>query len=417
MRWQQKRRDATKDVTSLSDANRVRPSAKELIARAEALIPLVSERAAATEANGRIDADLARRLIDAGFYHIVMPERAGGYGMRHTVLWEVTRHIGRGCASTGWILGLIGISPWIVGFFPERAQDEVFTSGNPIVPVMTGGVGRELSVTSNSSGYEINGTWSYGSGIDLCTWAIVMAPLPPSASTNTSETGLFLVPAEAFSIDNASWNVLGMRGTGSKTVRLSRTRVPAHRAISWSAAQRGEFPGKAVNDDPMFKMPVNALFAMSVVAPIVAAAFGALDQTLTTLRSRFRVGTAQEQKGEAFTQIEVGRSAAQLDMAYSTLISDSNEMYEIVASGRSFSLDERAKYRAHCSSIARTVLHASDRLFALTGGGLIKTGSALERYFRDLHSMTTHFLMQPDVTNETYGRVLLGLAPRDGARI
>lgn len=393
------------------------PTEAEIIARAEALVPMLRERAAQTETNQRVSAEVVKLLIDAGFFHVVMPRRAGGYGLRHSVLWQIARQIGRGCASTGWILGLVGISPWIVGFFAEAAQREVFEGGNPIVPVMTGGVGRELSVRETESDYEVSGAWYYGTGIDLCKWAIVMAPVPTAGSEAKPESRLFLVPASEFEIDHSSWNVMGMRGTGSKNVRLRSVHVPKHRSISWTAAQAGVFPGSSVNDEPMYRMPVNGLFAMSVVAPIVGAGTGAVDHVVELLRGRVRQGTGREQKSEGFSQIEVGHCAATVEMAFALLMGDSAEMYDIVAAGREFSIGDRARYRMHCALVCRTVLGAVDRLAVLAGGNLIRNGSAIERAFRDLHTMATHFLMQPDVTGEAYGRVLLGLELSENARI
>lgn len=405
-----------KTAAQKDDAGRV-PTEAELVARAQALVPMLRDLAVATEANRRISDEVARTLIEAGFFNIVMPAAAGGYAMRHSALWKVARHIGRGCASTGWILGLIGISPWIVGLFTQRAQQEVFGGGNPIVPVMTGGVGRSLQVTQVGDDYEVSGTWHYGTGIDLCEWAIVMAPLASADPAGRPDSRLFIVPKHEFDIDHTSWNVLGMRGTGSKNVQLARARVPSHRSISWIAAQAGEFPGASVNNEPMYRMPLNAVFAMSVVAPIVGAASGAVDHAVNLLRGRFRQGTSREQKAESFSQIEVGQSVATVEMAFALLLSDADEMYDVVAAGRPFSIEERARYRAHCSLMSRTVLQAVDRLAALAGGSLIQSGSALERSFRDLHAMTTHFLVQPDVTGEIYGRALLGLELPENARI
>ncbi len=398
-------------------ASKDSPTPTDLVARAKALVPMLREKAAETEASGRISEATGRCLIDAGFFNIVMPRAAGGYGMRHSVLWDVARQIGRGCASTGWILGLIGISPWIVGFFEEQAQREVFELGNPIVPVMTGGVGREISVKENEADFEVSGVWYYGSGIDLCEWAIVMAPVTSQSAATRPDMRLFLVRRQDVEVDHGSWNVLGMRGTGSKNVRLRHVRIPKRRSISWTAAQLGEFPGRAINDDPMYRMPVNGLFAMSVAAPIVGAASGAVDHAIDLLKGRHRQGTGKDQKTESYSQIELGRSASAVEMASALLISDSDEMWEIVAEGREFSITERARYRSNCSLICQTVLAAVDRLAALAGGGLIQTGAPIERSFRDLHAMATHFLMQPDVTGEVFGRALLGLELPATARI
>lgn len=393
------------------------PTEQVLFERAQALVPLLRERAGETEKNGRISDDVAHMLRAAGFYNIVMPVRAGGYGMKHSVLWKMAREVGRGCASTGWTLGLVGLSPWMVGLFPADAQDDVFGDNNPMVPVMTGGVADQYVVEIVDGGHEISGLWFYASGIDVGKWAIVMAPAPTGNPEAPFDSRVFLVPIEMMEIDHDSWDVTGMRGTGSKMVRITRAFVPDYRSISWSAAQNGEFPGREVNDGPMYQMPLNALFSMSVVAPIAGAAAGAADAVLDLLKKRYRGGTGQNQRDEIHSQIQIGQNVAMMDMAFSMLISDAEEMYEIVESGRAFTTMERTRYRVHCSMISRTFLEAADKLFVLTGGAMLRCGTPAERYFRDLHAMTTHFLMQADVTGEMYGRLLLGLDLPEGARI
>lgn len=393
------------------------PTEQELFERAQALVPMLRERAAETENNGRLSDEVAQKLRDAGFYNIVMPVSAGGYGMKHSVLWKMAREVGRGCASTGWTLGLVGLSPWMVGLFPPKAQADVFSDNNPMVPVMTGGVQDEYRVDIVEGGYEISGLWFYASGIDVGTWAIVMAPTPTGDPDAPFDARVFLVPVEQMEINHDSWDVIGMRGTGSKMVRIKKAFVPDYRSISWSAAQDGVFPGREINDGPMYQMPLNSLFAMSVVAPISGAAAGAADAVLELMKKRYRGGTGKDQKDELYSQIEIGQNVAKMDMAFALLISDADEMFEIAESGRAFTVMERTKYRVHCSMISKTMLEAADKLFVLTGGAMIRCGTPAERYFRDLHAMTTHFLMQADVTGEMYGRLLLGLELPDGARI
>ena len=156
---------------------------------------------------------------------------------------------------------------------------------------------------------------------------------------------------------------------------------------------------------------------MSVVAPISGAAAGAAGAVLDLLKKRYRGGTGQNQRDEIHSQIQIGQNVAMMDMAFSMLISGAEEMYEIVESGRAFTTMERTRYRVHYSMISKTFLEAADKLFVLTGGAMVRRSTPAERYFRDLHAMTTHFLMQTDVTGEMYGRLLLGLDLPDGARI
>jgi 3-hydroxy-9,10-secoandrosta-1,3,5(10)-triene-9,17-dione monooxygenase len=390
------------------------PTRVELVQRARDLIPALRERAAACEDGKRIPAETARDLAAAGIFRITRPASAGGYAMSPSVLWTVAREIGRGCGSTAWIVSLLGLHPWLVGMFEPRAQADVFASGEAIVPVLTGGVGRDLRIDPVDGGYAVSGLWRYASGIDIATWVIAAVPIRRNGAP---EPHLILVPAQAFAIDHASWTVLGMRGTGSKDVRLDRVFVPAHRTMSWVDAQRGIYPGAVVNREPTYRAPLNALFAMSTAAAVVGVASGVVDNFVEAVRSRTPIGTGQKQVEDKSAQIEVGACAAQVQMAFALLQHDVDEMIEAAAQGGSFTTEQRTRYRMDAALISRTALTAADRMFNAVGGSLLPTGSPLERGFRDIHAMASHYLLQPEPAAELHGRALLGLDLPPGARI
>jgi alkylation response protein AidB-like acyl-CoA dehydrogenase len=390
------------------------PAAAELVQRARALVPALRARAAACEDARRIPGETVRDLVDTGIFRITRPASAGGYALSPSVLWAVAREIGRGCGSTAWIVSLLGLHPWLVGMFEPRAQADVFSDGEAIVPVLTGGVGRDLAIAPVEGGYEVSGLWRYASGIDIATWVIAMVPIPRNGGT---EPHLILVPADAFAIDHASWNVLGMRGTGSKDVRLDRVFVPAHRTLSWIDAQRGIYPGAAINREPAYRAPLNGLFAMSTAAGVVGVASGVVDHFVEAVRGRISAGTGSRQVEDKAAQIEAGLCAAQVHMAFTLLQHDVDEMIDIAARGETCTTEQRTRYRTDAALVARTALAAADRMFNAVGGSLLPTGTPLERAFRDIHAMASHFMLQPEPAAELHGRVLLGLDLPPGARI
>ena len=79
-----------------------------------------------------------------------------------------------------------------------------------------------------------------------------------------------LVPVGAVTIDHDSWNVSGLQGTGSKTVKISDpVFVPKQRVLPISAIFSGKVPGLDVpgNDQARFGYPTFGPTAL--VAPIV----------------------------------------------------------------------------------------------------------------------------------------------------
>ncbi|MGF6289691.1 hypothetical protein [Paraburkholderia youngii] len=84
--------------------------------------------------------------------------------------------------------------------------------------------------------------------------------------------------------------------------------------------------------------------------------------------------------------------------------------------GNQFTQEQRARYRTDGAVICDIALAASDDLVRNLGGSLMPVGP-VERYFRNLHAMASHFPMQVNPSAELFGRVLLGLPLPANARI
>jgi alkylation response protein AidB-like acyl-CoA dehydrogenase len=391
------------------------PDAETLIERARSMIPMLKEQGPAHDDAKRISDDVGVKLRAAGFFRICQSTENGGYGLRPSVLWRVCREIARGDSATAWILGLAGLHPWMAGMFGARAQDDVFAGGrDAVVIALTGNVGRGVDARLDGEHYVLNGKWTYASGIDVADWASVLVDVP--SAEGARELRLLLVPKESFRIDHASWNVFGMKGTGSKDVYLDNERVPVYRSIKWTDVQRIEYPGRERNKSPMYGIPHTSLFVMSVAAAIASVAHGLLDIHADTVRKRIPAGLNSPQTEDRFTLAELGKAAAKIEGAFNLLMHDVDEMWDWAEAGKEFSVEQRARYRTDGAIICDMALAAADDLVRNLGGSLMPLGP-VERYFRDMHSMASHFLMQVNPSAELYGRVLLGMPLPPNARI
>ncbi len=386
-----------------------------LIEAARQFIPRLKEAGARHDAAKRVSDEIARDLRAAGFFRICQSVENGGYGMRPSTLWRVTREIARGDSAAAWILSLAGLHPWMAGMFPPVAQDDVFPGGSDaVVLALTGNVGRNVEAKLEGDHYRLTGKWTYASGIDIADWAAVLVDVPRREEGR--ELRLLLVPRTSFHIDHDSWEVFGMKGTGSKDVYLTDERVPMYRTLLWSDVQGGRVPGTERNRGPMYRIPHTSLFVMSVAAAIVSVASGLLDLYVETVKKRTPAGLNTPQTEDRFSLAELGKAASRIDMAFGLLMHDVDEMWDHAVAGLPFTIEQRARYRTNGSTICDTALAASDDLVRNLGGSLLPLGP-IERYFRDLHSMASHFLMQANPSGEIYGRALLGLELAPNTRI
>jgi 3-hydroxy-9,10-secoandrosta-1,3,5(10)-triene-9,17-dione monooxygenase len=96
-----------------------------MVARAEALIPQLRDRASRTEELRRLPPETERDLHEAGLFRIVQPKRVGGSEFDYVALVDCADAIGRADASVAWNLANLASHHWMLGMFDKRAQDLV----------------------------------------------------------------------------------------------------------------------------------------------------------------------------------------------------------------------------------------------------------------------------------------------------
>jgi 3-hydroxy-9,10-secoandrosta-1,3,5(10)-triene-9,17-dione monooxygenase len=122
-------------------------AAQDLVQRARELIPILKDRAIKTEDGRRIpDATLAD-LKAAQLHNYFTPTRYGGLELDWPVHVDIGRETAKGCGSTAWFATVVLGNTWILGRFPEKAQDEAwgekpdiviasaFAGGNQLEPI------------------------------------------------------------------------------------------------------------------------------------------------------------------------------------------------------------------------------------------------------------------------------------------
>src|SRR5947209_14992978 len=102
------------------------PDLEELLARAEALVPVLRERASHTEELRRLPDETIEDLHRTGLFRILQPKRVGGSELPFRAIVELVAVIGRADGSTAWVLANLAAHHWLLGMFPKEAQDEIW---------------------------------------------------------------------------------------------------------------------------------------------------------------------------------------------------------------------------------------------------------------------------------------------------
>jgi alkylation response protein AidB-like acyl-CoA dehydrogenase len=376
------------------------PTREDLLARAEALAPVMQDRAEAGEKLRRCPDETVADFIAADLLRICQPARYGGFEQGYDVLCEVSQTLARGCGSQAWVHMVFADNALKLSAYALQAQDEVWGKdrnaklANAVAPV---GRGRPVE-----GGVLWSGRHGFSSGVDHADWVMASGYIERG---NTKQSCSVLIPKGDITLVD-DWHVLGLTGTGSKTFVVDGAFVPEHRILDKEASNRGEAPGMLHYTAPVAKLPRGGVSAVSFTAVVVGIAEGFLTEYLRYTGPRLSRGTVvAEQMG---VQISAGLSAAEVEAASRMYLGAIRETMQTLARGETVSRHNQLQGKRNAAYAAQLSLRAVQRLFNAAGGRALYTSNELQRKFRDVHAAAAHHSLVWDTAAAAYGRHVLG---------
>src|SRR5580704_5633107 len=250
------------------------PDFDELRSAAEALVPVLRERAPRAEELRRLPDETIADLHRTGLFRILQPKRVGGGELPFRSIVELVSIIGRGCGSTAWVLANLAAHHWLLGMWPKQAQDEIWgqSPDNLIGSALIFPRGRARKVPG---GYRLSGRWPFSSGVDAAAWNLIGA-IMQDEEAGIAEPRIFVLPASDYTIID-TWHVIGLAGTGSKDVAVEDVFVPEYRTLAVDQIAGGPNPGSEVNPAVLYQLPAISLFAFCIAGVSLGIAQSAIE--------------------------------------------------------------------------------------------------------------------------------------------
>jgi alkylation response protein AidB-like acyl-CoA dehydrogenase len=389
-----------------------RPDVPRLLSRARIIAEIARARARETEANRRISDDLIESMHDAELFRILQPGAYGGFEYGFDVFAELVATIGRGCGSSAWVYGLGAVHQWFAACLPREAQDEFWAEPGAIAAGSYAPVGKTVPV---DGGYRTSGVWSFASGCDNAQWYFLATMVAPLDGSEAARPSFLLVPRADVRIDD-NWHTMGLAGTGSKNIVADDLFVPAHRALAIADLAAGTGPGTLVNTNPLYRQSFLSVVPVTLVAPVLGMAEGALSDfvdMVTGRTTRGAVGGGNRRMAEFATiQARVAEATGCVDAARLMMFRNIAETYAVAARGEPTPLDMRLRNRLGHTFCTRLLVQAVDALFLAAGGQGIFLEKPLQRAWRDAHAAAAHISLNWDAVATMYGQYALGLEPK-----
>ena len=399
---------------AVADDNRLPADVESqpLVRAAAGLQPLLRELHDEIEREQRFPRALVEKMREAGLYRMVIPRSLGGYQADALTYLRAVELMAEGCGSVGWNLANNGIVQLVSLGLPDEGVHEIYAQ-SPSTPgagtaVQGGGQGAPVE-----GGYRVTGRWSFGSGSPEASWMLGSFQILDDGKPRLSPEGKPLYWRGFFSraeveIVPGSWDVTGLRGTGSFDWTVHDVFLPERRTMVHAGVpldnQWDRWPGVT------YSLPTQCWIGphhSAVITGIARAGIDALIELAGGKTPRGRTGLLCDNPQ---VQDAVGRADAILNAGRAYRSAMITELWNSVAAGKGTTLEQRARCRLASTYAADSARQAIDLVYRHGGSTSFKRDSRLAECWRDLHTVGQTVTLAP----EWYpigGRVYLGIDP------
>jgi 3-hydroxy-9,10-secoandrosta-1,3,5(10)-triene-9,17-dione monooxygenase len=383
---------------------------EQMVAAAVALRPALVAEQASTEQRTFYSPEMHEAFLAAGFYHLYVPRRYGGYEFDVPTYARVIREIARGCVSTGWCLGLaMNHALQVASWWPAEAQEAIFAAGDFRSSSVAAPVGK---IIRSGDGWQIDGQVAFASGTPYSTYYMGQAILGGTERKHPPTPMLFVAPRSEWEMLDDWGDMLGLKGSGSQSIRFDRTRIPEAWAFEGHMGDvdvAGGTHGSRLHANPMYAGRGMTIFTLSLAAVTVGAARNALDEYERLMRTKT---TALPPFTPRIKDLDYqrwyGRAVTRTRLAEAALEDCAGQFMELcrrnVEDGVAFDYgDDMA-----LAGILREVMVlcweiVDDDLWQTVGASVARDGERMARIFRDMAVAVAH--RNPQLRDFFYGEI------------
>ncbi|HEY7067248.1 MAG TPA: acyl-CoA dehydrogenase family protein [Chloroflexota bacterium] len=377
-----------------------------LLEAAAVLRPVIRGYQAEIESERRIPLALVAQLRAVGLYRLFVPRALGGAQVDVLTFLRAVELAAEGDGSVAWNLGTNAIAGSAALSLPDAGVREIFGDGPDVIFAGTiaplGGTAVPVD-----GGYRCTGRWRFGSGCQEADWLVGSCQVregdePRRNPDGSPEVRRVLVrPADCTIHD--TWDVTGLRGTGSHDWSVADLFVPEHRTQNFTARWT-HWSGT------LYALPLHAFQGphfSPVATGIARAGLDALAELAGSKNPRQSPGLLRD---DLQAQDWLGRAEALLGAAQAYRAAVTADVWATVAAGQPATAAQQARCRLAASFAVDSAIQAMDLAYRAGGSTSIERDHPLARCWRDVHAVAQNVVVGPEYY-ALAGRALLGLDP------
>ncbi|MBG03469.1 MAG: acyl-CoA dehydrogenase [Rhodospirillaceae bacterium] len=370
-----------------------------------ALCDAIVTAAEEIERTRRIPPSLMTQIHRARLSRMLLPRAFDGDELEPGAYLATIEAIARCDASVAWNLFVANSAALMAPHLEPETARTIFSAPDALV---AWGPPNATVAKVEDGGYRVTGRWDFASGCRQATWMGVHCRVQePDGTFRQNQFGQPAIRSMLFPVANAelldTWDTIGLRGTASDSYTVENL------FIEEAFTGTREMPEARRDPNPLYGFPMQGIYAVGVAGVALGTAGAMLDDFKILAADKTPRGY-KRLADSGTIQSGVARSEVKLGAARAYTLETLAEIYDRAGAQGAIDIPDRARVRLATANAINGAIEVADWVYKQAGVDAIFAGSAFQRRFRDIHTLSQQ-IQSRDAHFEAVGQVLLGQSP------
>ncbi|MEC8910720.1 MAG: acyl-CoA dehydrogenase family protein [Chloroflexota bacterium] len=370
-----------------------------VLERASNIGPLLKRNVAEGERIRRLPQESFDALSDSGLLTMLSPRSLGGLETDPVSYAKVIEEVSRFDPAAAWTL----TNPELWAFFCSRLPDEgaVDLLGEDPRALFAASITPPMTAKPVKGGFQISGPGRFASNCHHAKWIAVSCQIDDGATT-PNLIWAYLTIDECQILD--TWDVLGMRATGSDDIQVDGAFVPTRHTFPFTPA----FTLGPKFQGPLYRFSFIGMVAAALTSVMIGISQLAIDEAAKLAKGKTATGSSSALWLNPAAQSQIGRAEASIRAARALLDQTLDDVWQWVVSGKEVTVQQRANLLLAATNASENSVRVVEQMHSLAGTTGIYNGNAIGRCFQDIQVAKQHRFYTGS-RYETFGRMYFGL--------
>jgi alkylation response protein AidB-like acyl-CoA dehydrogenase len=377
------------------------------LAEARAIVPVLCTEAPKIEALGQLTPTVVDALHARGLYRTLLPGQLNGYGVGIETFVKIMEVLAAADASTAWCVGQASGCSMAAGYVEPEIAQKIW--GDDPRGVLAWGFQVEGRAKVVPGGYLVRGKWAFGSGGHHATWMGGHCHVElPDGSLLSGSDGKPIERTMLFRQEQltwfSTWDVVGLRGTGSDTYTVTGLFVPEAYTVRRDVAEERRI------DDPFYQFSTTSAYSCGFAGVSMGIARGMLDALKQLAQTKQPSHTARMLRDSPVMHHLIAQNEAVLRSARAFVLEAIRDGEACIRRDGALDLEAKVMMRLASTTAIQRAKQVAEFAYHEAGATAIFASNAFERKMRDIHASAQQVQGRTGHI-ESCGQYFLGLNP------